>query len=39
MEHLNVLDFDAKSERNLCFSFENLGIIFSGASAQLFPPR
>ena len=25
MEHINVLDFDDKSERNLCFSFGNLG--------------
>ena len=39
MEHINALDFDDKSERNLCFSFGNLGIIFNGASAQLFPPR
>ena len=39
MEHINVQDFDYKSERNLCFSFGNLGIIFNGASAQLFPPR
>ena len=39
MEHINVLDFDDKSERNLCFSFGNSGIIFNGASAQLFPPR
>ena len=39
MEHINVLDFDDKSERNLCFSFGNLGIIFNGASVQLFPPR
>ena len=39
MEHINVLDFDDKSEINLCFSFGNLGIIFNGASAQLFPPR
>ena len=38
MEHMNVLDFDDKSERKLCFSFGNLGIIFNGASAQLFPP-
>ena len=38
MEHINVLNFDDKSERNLCFSFGNLGIIFNGASAQLFPP-
>ena len=38
MEHINVLDYDDKSERNLCFSFGNLGIIFNGASAQLFPP-
>ena len=27
MEHINVLDFDYKSERNLCLSFGNLGII------------
>ena len=42
MEHINVLDFDDKSERNLCFwtfSFGNSGIIFKVASAQLFPPR
>ena len=41
MEHINVLDFDDTytSERNLCFSFGNLGIIFNGASTQLFPPR
>ena len=39
MEHINVLGFDDKSERNLCFSFGNLGIIFNGASAQLFSPR
>ena len=39
IEHINVLDFDDKSERNLCFSFGNLGVIFNGASAQLFPPR
>ena len=39
MEDINVLDFDDKSERNLCFFFGNLGIIFNGASAQLFPPR
>ena len=39
MEHINVPDFDDKSERNLCFSFGNSGIIFNGASAQLFPPR
>ena len=39
MEHINVLDFDDKSERNLCFFFGNSGIIFNGASAQLFPPR
>ena len=39
MEHINVLDFDDKSERNLRFSFGNLGIVFNGASAQLFPPR
>ena len=39
VEHINVLDFDDKSERNLCFSFGNLWIIFNGASAQLFPPR
>ena len=39
MEHINVLDFDDKSERNLCFSFGNSGIIFNSASAQLFPPR
>ena len=39
MEHINVLDFDDKSERNLCFSFGYLGIIFNGTSAQLFPPR
>ena len=39
MEHINVLDFDDKSVRNLCFSFGNSGIIFNGASAQLFPPR
>ena len=39
MEYINVLDFEDKSERNLCFSIGNLGIIFSGASAQLFPPR
>ena len=39
MEHINVLDFDDKSERNLCFSYGNSGIIFNGASAQLFPPR
>ena len=38
MEHINVLNFDDKSERNLCFSFGNLGIIFNGVSAQLFPP-
>ena len=38
MEHINVLDFEDKSERNLCFSFGNLGIIFKSASAQLFPP-
>ena len=38
MEHTNVLDFDENSERNLYFSFGNLGIIFNGASAQLFPP-
>ena len=38
MEHINVLDFDDKSERNLCFSFGNLGIIFNGVSVQLFPP-
>ena len=36
MEHINVLGFDDKSEWNLCFSFGNLGIIFNGASAQLF---
>ena len=39
MEDINVLDFDDKSERNLCFFFGNLGIIFNGPSAQLFPPR
>ena len=39
MEHIHVLGFNDKSERNLCFSFWNLGIIFNGASAQLFPPR
>ena len=39
MEYINVLDFEDKSERNLCFSFGNLGIIFSGASAQLFPAQ
>ena len=39
MEHINVLDFDDKSERNLCFSLGNLWIIFNGATAQLFPPR
>ena len=40
MEDINVLDFDDKSERNLwVFCFGNLGIIFNGASAQLFPPR
>ena len=39
MEHINVLDFDDKSETNLRFSFGNLGIIFNGASAQLFLPR
>ena len=39
MEHINVLDIDDKSDRNLCFSFANLGIIFNGASAQLFLPR
>ena len=39
MEQINVLDFDDKSERNLCFSFGNSGIVFNGASAQLFPPR
>ena len=38
MEHINVLDFGDKSDRNWCFSFGNLGIIFNGASAQLFPP-
>ena len=39
MEHINVRDFDDKFDRNLCFSFGNLGIIFNGASAQFFPPR
>ena len=42
MEHINVLDFDDKSERNLCFwtfFFGNSGIIFKVASAQLFPLR
>ena len=39
MEHINVLDFDEKSERNLCFSFGKLGIIFNSVSTQLFPPR
>ena len=39
MEHINVLAFDDKSERNLCFYFRNLGIIFNDAGAQLFPPR
>ena len=34
-----MLDFEDKSERNWCFSFGNLWIIFSGASSQLFPPR
>ena len=38
MEHINVMDFDDKYERNLCFSFGNLGIIFNGASVQLFRP-
>ena len=36
MEHINVLDFYDKSEGNLRFSFGNLGIVFNGASAQLF---
>ena len=36
MEHINVLSFGNKYERNLCFSFENLGIIFNGASASFF---
>ena len=36
MKDINVLDFDDKSERNLCFFFGNLGIIFNGASAHLF---
>ena len=39
MEHINVLYFDDKFERNLCFSYGNLGIIFNGASAQVFPLR
>ena len=38
MERMNVLDLGDKSERNWCFSFGNLGIIFNGASAQIFPP-
>ena len=39
MVYINVLDFDDKFERDLCFSIGNLGIIFNSASAQLFPPR
>ena len=39
MEHINVLSFGDKYERNLCFSFENLGIIFNSASANFFTPR
>ena len=38
MKHINVLDFDDKSDRNCCFSFGNFGIIFNGASAQPFLP-
>ena len=39
IEHVNMLDFNDKSDRNWCFSFGNLGAIFNGASAQHFPPR
>ena len=39
MVYINVLGFDDKFERDLCFSIGNLGIIFNSASAQLFPPR
>ena len=38
MKHINVLDFDDESDRNLCFFFGNLGIILHGASAQDFLP-
>ena len=34
-KHINALDFDDKSG-NWSFSFGNVGIIFNGASAQLF---
>ena len=39
MKHTNVLDFVDKSDRNWCFYFANFGIIFIGASAQLFRQR
>ena len=36
MVYINVLGFDDKFERDLCFFIGNLGIIFNSASAQLF---
>ena len=33
-----MLDFDDTCDRNWCFPFANLGIVFNSASAQHFPP-
>ena len=38
MSTYNLLNFNDKSQRNLCFFFGNLGIIFTSASTQNVPP-
>ena len=37
MGHMNLLDFDDKSDKNCRISFANLGIIFNSGSTQYFP--